>query len=132
MKIPHPDNPQHVENLTSIALLEAQGFDGPYPSIETSLFEYGIAWKDLGDETLFIYGIKVNKHDEYYIFDRCTYKNDTDPQKKWDWIGWDLFLNLCPYFMQLDFQNKVAELFSFHNHEKIFGTSNWEGFKITK
>lgn len=133
MKIPRPDNPYHVENLNSIALLEAQGFEGQDESIETSIFEYGIAWKDLGDETLFIYGIKVNKRDGYHIFDRCTFKNDTDPQKEWNLIDWDPFLNYWrPYFMQLDFQNKVCELFSFYGYEEIFGASYWEGFKITK
>lgn len=75
MNIPHPDNLEHTENLSSIALLEAQGFEGPDASLEISLFEYGIAWRVMETETLFIYAIKwEGMDDEATRFDRASLK----------------------------------------------------------
>lgn len=136
MNIPYPDNPQHVENLASIALLEAQGFEGPDASLEISLFEYGIAWRVLEKETLFIYAIKYKDNGDAIRFDRCTIANDTDPYKEWNWIkDWDDQVFGYTGVSKEDFDaftiaGKVHELFLVFSHENVFGSSYWEGFKI--
>lgn len=131
MNIPHPDNPQHVENLASIALLEAQGFDGPDVSLEISLFEYGIAWRILEKETLFIYAINGTCS----AFDRCTIDNDIDPYKEWNWVeDWNVFYDPCELTKEewdaYPLEQKVYDLLCHYGYENVFGSSYWEGFKI--
>lgn len=125
--------PEHVENINKISLLYDQGFEGPDNSLAISLFEYGIAWRNLGEETLFIYGITHDGH-EYTDFDRCTYRNDTDPFQTWNWVDWvevsEQFFDGQNCFDTLSFAEQVNILYDIHGYEKIFGSSYWEGFKI--
>lgn len=131
MTIPIPDNPQHVKNLESIALLKAQGFRGPDASLAESLFEYGLAWRDLGDEILFIY-----RHPSIpNRFDRCTMDKTTDVKKEYDWANWD---GLFSFIGQTESEwsdypltLKIYDLFGYYGSEEIFGSSYWEGFAIT-
>lgn len=136
MNIPHPDNPRHTENLSSIELLEAQGFEGPDASLDISLFEYGIAWRVMEKETIFIYGIKWSDSKQSYTrFDRCSYSNDTDPYKEWNWIkDWSVFWEPLEITKEewdkWPFEKKVYEIFTYYGYENIFGPSYWEGFEI--
>jgi hypothetical protein len=130
MTLPHPENPQHVENLGSVELLEAAGFAGPDVSLYESLGCYEFAWKDLGKETLFIY-----RHTSMPLrFDRGTLANDLDPFKEWNWVHWNDFFRYLGIdretFIALPLWQKVYDLVGYHGTEEIFGTSYWEGFRI--
>lgn len=135
--LPHPESPCHVENLNSISLLEAQGFMGPDASLEISLFEYGIAWKEVEEDgkkmILFIYGLTGRKGQ---TFDRCTIDADTDPEKEWDWVEWKDIQDFCgagvDFPKGFPLSEIVQSLIQYHGWENVFGDSYWEGFKITK
>lgn len=126
--IPVPDNPQHTNNLKSIQLLEAQGFKGPDASLEESLFEYGLAWRVMEKETLFIYRIGENR------FDRTVFSNDLDVIKEFNWVSWTEIANHVgtplPEWINFPLDSKIYDLFMYHGWENIFGSSYWEGFKI--
>lgn len=128
--IPHPDMPAHVENLASIPLLRAQGFEGLDASLAISLGEYGLAWRLLPDgEWLFIYSHPMIRG----AFDRASLK-PCDPRREWDWVDWAEFLS---YFgmeeadwMGQPFPLQVQDLFRYYGAENVFGGSYWEGFTI--
>jgi hypothetical protein len=128
--IPHPESPCHVENLNSIALLKDQGFQGIDSSLEESLFEYGLAWLELPEEWLFVH----RHHSMPKRFDRCTIAKGTDPIKEWNWVKWESFSETMGVNMEawksLPFPQQVADLFSYHGPEEIFGSSYWEGFAV--
>jgi hypothetical protein len=131
--IPFPDNPQHVENLNSIDKLKAAGFSGPDASLEISLFEYGIAWRDIGDEILFIYEIPGR---DKKVFDRCSFKKNTNVLKEFDWVSWTSLFNTLGVSVQqwinFPLAQKIWDLFNYHGAENVFGSSYWEGFNIVK
>jgi hypothetical protein len=140
----YPENPVHTDNLSSIELLEMQGFEGSDASLDISLFEYGFAWRKLeapmkdGEDVVFIYGIKVNECGEFISFDRVTYRSkEVDVIAEWDWAFKERHSFLSSYGMTEDefqdqpFEMKVYQLFSNFGAEEIFGSSYWEGFTIS-
>jgi hypothetical protein len=127
MKQKTQDNPQHVDNLNSIKSMEAQGFKGTDADLATSLFEYGLAWRELETEWLFVYGIDYGET-EYNRFDRCTIAKDTNPLEEWEWVNWDQFTHW--FGDGHSFEDLVASLVIHHGFEDIFGSSYWEGFSI--
>lgn len=125
-------NAEHVDRLNTIDKLRLAGFKGMDHSLTISLFEYGLAWRDLGDETLFIYAHPT----KYNRFDRCTIANNTVAEQEWDWADFEtvaschgcetIALLSAPLIVQ------VEMLCRFYGAEEIFGTSYWEGFTIEK
>lgn len=142
--IPHPDNAGHTDNLCTIPLLEAQGFEGPDTSLAISLFEYDLIWRRItpdegaeqGDDTLFVYRIRGDKDPEKY-FDRVSMKSSLDFEKEFNWIkdsGWESFFNSTEYteetWAEEKFEHKIYALVHHYGYENIFGSSHWEGFKV--
>ena len=133
VQIPVADNPQHVDNLVSISLLETQGFEGSDASLSESLFEYGLAWREVDNEYLFIH-----RHPNCVgCFDRSTFKKDLDVQKEFNWIKWGeitsyLGVDDLEEWLTFPLPHKISDLVSYHGYENIFGTSYWEGFKISE
>lgn len=128
--IPHPDNPQHANNLRTTQLLEAQGFEG-----SISVLEYGAAWRTLPDgQLLFIYAIRHDDKEGYTHFDRATLAPDYDVFKEHNWVDWDEFFNGLGIereeWSQCPLSQKMYDLLSYYGYENIFGTSYWEGFRI--
>lgn len=129
--IPVPDNPQHVDNLKSLALLKEQGFQGVDKSLAISLGEYNLAWRELPTgEFLFIYRI-LGRSDARY--DRAVIK-PTDPKVEWDWVDWGELLSYLgdeeEDWMKLPFPRQVADIHNYYGFENTFGSSYWEGFAI--
>jgi hypothetical protein len=126
-------NIEHIERLNSIAKLEKESFTGSDVSLDTSLFEYGLAWLEMETETLFIYGIG---HDgsEYNTFDRCTFSNDMDVQSEFGWAVLGGVCNMCGMDLQewlaMPLPSKIGDLVQYYGFENVFGSSYWEGFKI--
>lgn len=130
--IPVPDNPQHVDNLKSISLLKSQGWDGPDADLATSLFEYGMAWREIGDETLFIY-----QHPSIpNRFDRCSLDSKLDVQREYDWVRWTEFMSYVDMplhqWLALPITMKIFDLVGYYGTDEIFGSSYWEGFSISE
>lgn len=126
--LPHPDNPHHVENLNSLDLLQRQGFHGSDASLATSLFEYGLAWRDLGTETLFIYSIGNGE------FERATMANNMDMAKEYSWAKIPAVTSSAGMdeatWNALPLPHKIMDMVSYYGVEEIFGTSYHGGFKI--
>ncbi len=129
--IPVPGNPCHVDNLKTIALLDAQGFEGPDASLTESLFEYGLAWRELSDnEILFVH----RNSSMQGRFERTTFKADLDVQKEFNWVSWDsvmscIGVNLAEW-LTFPLPYKIQDLVSYYGEMEIFGESYWEGFAI--
>lgn len=141
-------NIEHVENLNSLEKLEGLEFKGIDASLEISLLEYGMAWKDLGDSTLFIY--RIDGEGENSWFDRCIFNNEMDLRKEFDWVEWDSFfdtIGIATYekdeediedpinlsfseWRERGFQQQIFDLFNYYGKENVFGGSYWAGFKI--
>lgn len=133
IEIPVPGNPQHTHNLASLALLAAQGFRGPDCSLEISLSEYGMAWRELEDEILFIFCFYRDtvKSDR---FERTTFKKDLDVLKEFNWVSWTDFTNahgiVLAEWLKLPLEIKIYDLFNYYGFENIFGGVYWDGFEI--
>lgn len=130
---------------TTIATLESKaGFTGPDLSLEISLFEYGMGWKELSEtnELEVIYAVKYSESKEQHnLFDRCTFKLDLDIKKEFNWVKWDEFfqnLGLEDYYQEdwLDdnhsLGNKLYDLFCVYGYENVFGTCYTGGFTISE
>ena len=124
-------NPEHVNRLNTRSQLEADGFQGPDVSIKISLAEYGIAWRDLGDEWLFVYCIDGG---EGLRFDRATIRKDTDPREEWNWADWpqvaQAYGTTAQDMLRWPLPEIVYALVNYWGWENVFGSSYWEGFAI--
>lgn len=138
--IPHPDNPLHVDNLRSLRLLRLQDFKGTDASLEESLFEYGLAWRELPDEWLFVHALPGQSQ----RFERATVRKDVDMLREYSWVDWHNFLdnqgeNLEPG-QDVDeaawFNNplpwKIADLINYYGVEEVLGTPYSNGFRIDR
>jgi hypothetical protein len=130
IEIPIPDNPHHVRNLEKLSLLKAQGFEGSDACLVTSLDEYGLAWRDLGEETLFIYAHpSMAKR-----YDRCAFANDLDCKREFDWVRWQEIYDFTGMveaeWHGMPLPMRIYDLVSYHGTENVFGSSYWEGFAI--
>lgn len=132
MKMPHASNPAHADNLRTVRRLEAQGFQGPDASLEESLGQYGIAWRELPDEFLFVY--RVRGSGKNARFDRVKFRKDVDPQREWDWVKWG---DVADYvgmpvreLLKEPLPLLIQDLIGYYGTEEIIGTCYWEGFPI--
>jgi hypothetical protein len=125
-----PKGPCHVDNLNSISKLSQSGFQGIDYSLDTSLFEYSLVWKVLETETIFVY--KLNGDN----FDRCSISNDVVASKEWDWASFLDVARSCgtsvEELLEQPLPAIVSDLVNYYGYENIFGTSYWEGFKISE
>lgn len=93
LSLPVQGNPKHTDNLSSITLLERQGFEGQDRCLRISLFGYGSAWRTLPDSSvIFIYGIKGDAGN-YNAFDRATLDKDHDVFYEHNWVDWGSFFS---------------------------------------
>lgn len=132
MKIPHPGNPEHVENLASISLLKAQNFQGGDARLAINLFEYGLAWRELENEFLF-----VHRHPSIANrFDRCSLSKATKPENEWGWALKSEFFDFLGMqkneWLALPLTQQVTDLANYYGTENVFGSSYWQGFEISE
>lgn len=131
-------NPEHVRRLESIPALEEQGFEGSDATLEIALFEYGMAWKDLGEETLFIYRLSdTDESRKGPRFERATFDNDLDCKREFNWIkeeDWSQIYGSCEMdekdWQSMPLTSKIYDLNNYYGHLNVFGSSYTEGFEI--
>ena len=122
-------------------------YTGPDIDIDTSLFEYGLGWKEIPMETFFygdvpkkkyefIYGIGYDDNANYNKFDSATMDYFEFIELINDgWIDLNSVLSsigISEAEFMGNFPNSVGDLISYYGYEEIFGTSYWEGFEIKK
>jgi len=127
----------NVSEINTIKKMKVHGFEGVDFNLETSLFEYGIAWKVSEKETEFVYGIQLDTYNGeslYSAFDRCSFDNDLDVRAEFDWVAFDEVLSYTgstpDEFDAFPLTQKIADLVSYYGYEEIFGSSYWNGFEI--
>lgn len=137
--IPHPDNPQHIDNLVTIPLLEAQGFSGGDASLQISLFEYGIIWRKLSTDKpgtrplwLFVFNAGNSRdYPEHAAFAREVME-ESDLERTFNWIKpaqWESLYDTHggttkEEWMSLPFPDRIADLYSYFGTENIFGANS--------
>lgn len=128
----------HVHNLRTIDQLEELGFVGLDNSLTISLEEYGLAWCKHDNEITFIYCITMGDIEENmanHRFDRTTAIAE-DVFAEYNWVKWDEFCGTSGLteeeFREMPYELQVAELFQQYGYENIFGSSYWEGFRISE
>lgn len=135
--IPHPDNPFHVENLQTIPMLEAQGFQGSDVSLEISLFEYDVIWREVPAERR-----DTPEEDYLFVFRTGPGKfarvgmTSGDFEKDFNWMkeaDWGSFLSTqgakLREWMSLPYPRRIHDLYSYWGYMNVFGSSQFE-FKI--
>jgi hypothetical protein len=138
IQMPHPDLPLHIDNLSSIELLESQGWTGPDVDLSINLFEYGFAYRYNEDQTKFfvIYGIRYNdSKGQYTKFDRCEFDLPLDIKKEFDWANFEEVatchgMSAEDWLNENNIENQISDLFQYYGYENVFGVSHWGGFKI--
>ena len=119
-----------MQNLEKLSLLKAQGFEGSDASLEESLTTYGLAWREIGNETLFIY-----RHPSIAKrYDRYALVNDLDCKREFGWVDWQeiyAFTGMdSDTWHAMDLTQKISDLIAYYGTENVFGSSYWEGFAI--
>lgn len=112
--------------MKKISDYEKEGFEGLDCNLETSLFEYGLMWKEDKDEIRFVYGIK-NSEKGFELFDHSTISKNINPRTEWNWVDWDAiekFTNtkLEDYGLLV---HLVSDLLAYYGYEEIFGSCYW-------
>ena len=98
-------------------------------NLETSLKEYGLAWKENENgEFTFIYGIGYNG-EEYDRFSTCDLsESDIDWISEEDMRGVLSFVGMSESeWKEAYWPMKVSDLVSYFGTENIFGSNYWEG-----
>lgn len=134
--IPHPDNPQHIDNLRTIPLLEAQGFEGCDASLVVSLFEYDLVWRVMPEE------LRESNYDHLFVFQcqRSRFARYTMQSSSFasdfSWVkpeGWkDLCDSLGTTYLQwlrFPYPVRVGDLLRHYGYMNVFG-SNPYTFRI--
>ncbi len=130
--------PAHVNRLNTISKLKKEGYNGPDASLDISLFEYGIAWKTIDEQILFIYQIQAGDgRDKVAKFERVFFNATLNVYHEFNWIkseDWNTFYNSFgtskELWDELPLPMKIYDLFNQFGYENIFGSSYWEGFEI--
>lgn len=125
-----------IEAIDSVSKISKLGFTGIDISIEESLFEYGMVWKECEDGELLFIHANPNQFkcvsDEELEFD-TTYMNESD-------ISLSL-LNKSKFYSFMGISKsewskyplgtRISDLSSYYGFEDVFGSS-YGGFKIKK
>lgn len=123
--------------LNTIPKLEQLGYIGTDADLATSLFEYGLAWKEDGKQIEFIYAIGGDYDKVEYnnpAFDSITFDADLDVRKEFDWADFEeveSFTGLTSVqFDALPLPQKINDLIGYYGFENVCGSSYCEGFQI--
>ena len=123
----------NITEIDTITKLEQNGYIGTDACLATSLFEYGLAWKEDDNQIEFIYGIGLEET-EYNRFDRCTFDLDLDIKEEFDWADFsevESFTGMTSTeWDDLPLPFKINDLVKYYGFENVFGSSYWEGFEI--
>ena len=128
---------EHVDNLDTIAKLQKQGFDGSDADLDISLFEYGLAWRDLGNgEWLFVYGIACAEVDGdivYTRFDRVS-QTESDFESDYTFADFDAVAKChgidAKVWLSMPYPLRIENLVAYYGSDDILGTPYWQGFAI--
>ena len=112
--------------MNTIEKYENEGYQGNDASLEISLFEYGLIWKEEENEYLFIYGVHTNG-EEYSLFDWGCISKDIYIKKEFDWVDWKGVLSFVGEneedYLKHSIPLIVSDLLSYYGYENVFGSA---------
>ena len=120
----------------TIKQLKDEGYTGQDSGLDYCLFDYGLAWKEDGNDFRFIYSTGRKNAEGAELFDWGCIAKDTDCAKEFNWIGdWQpmlstLGLTTFEEWNGDDLPRKIADLVSYYGVENIFGSTYSECFAI--
>ena len=121
----------HVERLDNLEKLESEGFTGVDVSLEISLFEYGLCWRELaGGGYLFVYQLPRVSEDGKPLYDRCEFREDEMTWENFDWANRSSVEKFVGGAAPEKTPGFIHDLLSYYGVAEIFGESYWEGFSI--
>jgi len=128
----------NTTEINTISKLEQLGYIGTDADLATSLFEYGLAWKEDDKQIEFVYAIggDYDKVEYNKFFDRITFNAGLDVRKEFDWADFEE-VESCTgltsdQFDALPLPHKINDLIGYYGFENVCGSSYWEGFQIEK
>jgi hypothetical protein len=107
--------------------------------IGTSLFEYGLIWKNEGNRYKFLFATESeskNLDSHFAVVHSAFFDNDTNPKTEWNWVDWaevaqcrgctvaELQSNPLPWL--------VYNLVSYYGWENVFGSVYHEGITVAE
>ena len=106
-------------------IYDYRGYEGQDVSLEISLFEYGLIWKEVKKGVYrFIYGVDLN-HDGYSYITFDWADLGTDPCIEFSWVDWDdvyKYTGTTPEsYKNLPFPQIVADLIGYYGCDNVFG-----------
>lgn len=118
---------------------ERRGFVGSDADLETSLFEYGLIWKEfkravpkypcVKGEHLFIAYIGNDEGTEGQWTFGWLDPNRWDIETEFDWVDWTEFLDCqgqtMDEFKSMDFGMQVYSLTGYYGAENTIGSTGW-------
>lgn len=115
-------------------LCDYPGYEGNDVSLDISLFEYGLIWKQEETEFKFIYGVRVNDQGEYDGFDWGTIAVDADLYTEFDWANFTAVLE-CLGLSESEWDDlplpaRVYGLLAYYGYQNIFGDSYTQPIEI--
>ena len=125
----------NTTELNTISKLEKLGYIGTDADLATSLFDYGLAWKEEGNQIEFIYAIGGDYDKvQYTKFDQITFNTDLDVRKEFDWADFEEVEKAgglsSEQFDALELPFKINDLIGYYGFENVCGSSYWTGFEI--
>lgn len=109
----------------TIAEYEAEGYEGADMSLEVSLLQQGLIWKDDGLTVNFIYGVDQEEEGVYSEFASASIPKDIDPEQYFKGIDFDAVAHTADLsreeLLKQDLCILVWDLNSYYSHVKIFG-----------
>lgn len=115
--------PCYADGTRDIALLEADGWQGPDASLAISLFEYDLAWRDDGEDYKFIVRRRGRNR-----FGWGAFKKATDLRKQWNWADLEGVADFCgeplETWLARSLPQQVQDMLIFYGPENVFGSGD--------
>ena len=115
--------------MPTVASYKRKGYEGTDISLETSLFEYGLIWRQnkRTKKYHFIYGIEIDKDLSYSEFEDVNIGEDdfTDIIES-SWFDVKAILSFCGIlekeeWLKLSIGHRISDCLHYYGYENIFG-----------
>lgn len=119
---------------TSITELQTEGYEGSDLSLDIALFDYGLAWKDEGENYSFIYGVGISDNNDWNRFAKTEVSKTEDVYEAYDWADFKgLHSSYSVTKEEWDKQDlvyKISDLLNYYGYENVFGSTYHVGAEI--
>jgi len=115
-------------------LYDYRAYQGCDASLEESLFCCGLIWRQVGKDYKFIYGVSIDDHGEYNLFDYAYMPTDTNIKDEYDWANFEAVLSFVGMteseWLAMSLPQQLSDLVAYYGCENVFGSSYYS-FEIS-